>query len=537
MGDTPKLTGAQIEAGRIGHYEAPEASGLGVEIEWQLFPVIHSLFLNTNPILPRTFSRGRSSRISTHTAHTFNRGTASLITSKGAPIFEGAQIEAGRIGHYEAPEAEGLGVEIEWQLFPVIHSLFMNLNPIYPRMFSRGSPSEVIIYAPVMCGIEIGVADEAELTGIEVYINPELDLIHPTWLGDAGIDAVTTESNFAISFTLKSSGSDNYANNRYEVFIKEGIIGYAELFQPANTLGAFKHGEQYISALPDGSNPQPSTQYTLGVKLIDSLGNSEDSELVVNFSTSSGGTLLDAPVLEVTDDGTGTTATVELKGVTSDPDYVNVEVYRLQEETTTHPAYKQLLGTLVSLGDTISVTGLSEGEELKIVGCCIDTNGVRGYASRINSLIIEISDLAEEDEPALAAQYPFIDGDVIGKGTKYPFTIEDGSVVESTGIDRLREIIVYIMRTEVGTRIAHRDFGVDLITMPFDIMRGEIAPLVFTIVKESVEALEPRVRIDNVTVVGRKNDNTQIVFLVEWSDTQDGGTDSFKIDLNASGGE
>ena len=451
------------------------------------------------------------------------------------PNVQSFGFEVEKKGHFEEANLVAVAQEVDFNLFPEVFGINFGLPLV--ENFGFTSPSILTRTAiPALKGIEIDVAKSAELVGIEIAASFQEDVIHPTWVGIRGIDTLITEPNFAISVTMNSAGLDNYSTARFGLYIGMGNLTYTQLFTEINCLGNFSFGDHYISKLPDGTFPQPSTQYTVGVKLVDEYRNAEYVEEVNTVISSAGNDLLPAPRLLFVDDDTGDSVTVTLQWLTSDVDYSHTEIYRLSGYTTTNAAYKTHLTSFTNVGESFQITGLKRSEEVKLVASCIDTNAIRGYTSRIYSIVVAGVKLADSEETPLSALLPSISGDSIGVGIKYPFEIAEGVVQNSSGVSRLQETIIYILRTVVASRLMHPNFGQDLGWMPFEIATIDLNPIIQDIVIEAIETNEPRVKIDSVEITNYNKYNSMASIAIAWFATNQTESGSFMVDLQISGG-
>ena len=535
MANEPKVQAFGFEVERKGHYEEAGLVAVVQEIDFNLFPEIHG-FHGQWPVPVPVFGKTSKSVIVTTSAALFGFTSPSIHTKTvfKAPKIQAVGFEVEKKGHYEDAEFVAIVQEVDFNLFPEVLGIGFGL-PLVEKFGPTSSSICSRTAIPQLRGIEIDVAKDAELAGIEIAASLQEDLVHPKWTGTRGINSVVTETNFAITVELKSTViTDEYNIAMFELFIAQGNLSAEQLFVDIYSLGAFRFGDHYITVLPDGSSPLPATQYTLGVRAIDQSTNAEVTS-EVSLVTTSTGILLDAPVFQAVDDGTGTSITIELLVRTTDVSYDHVEIYRLQGYTTTNAGYKQLVTNFTNVGETYQITGLEIAEEVRLIAVAVDVNLVKGYWSRISSIVMSDPTIPDEFvETPVSTQLPTITGDSVGTGVQYPFEISDGVLQTSSGFDRLYESIILILRTITTTRLMHPEFGLGSNWLTFESLGSYLETVLNEITKESVEKNESRVTVESVSITNIDRNNRTVTVLINCRSTgsNETGTITYTFQLS-----
>ena len=106
--------------------------------------------------------------------------------------------------------------------------------------------------------------------------------------------------------------------------------------------------------------------------------------------------------------------------------------------------------------------------------------------------------------------------DFLGKGWKFPVTLDNNNVAISEGDDLIKESILYILTTPKGERLMRPDFGCRLHELVFAPNNTTTATMVSFYVKEALLLWEPRIDVLNVTAKSDEGEGNQLLINIEF---------------------
>lgn len=106
--------------------------------------------------------------------------------------------------------------------------------------------------------------------------------------------------------------------------------------------------------------------------------------------------------------------------------------------------------------------------------------------------------------------------DFLGRGWKYPFTVQRGRINSSDGEDSIRESIILILSTARGERVMRPDFGCRLNELVFSPNTMSTATLLRSFIEEALQNWEPRIEVDDITVTPR-SDQSELEVSIDYS--------------------
>lgn len=114
--------------------------------------------------------------------------------------------------------------------------------------------------------------------------------------------------------------------------------------------------------------------------------------------------------------------------------------------------------------------------------------------------------------------------DFLGKGWKYPVSIQKGKIAFSEGEDSIRESIMIILGTAKGERVMRPDFGCGINELVFAPNNTSTVTLITFHVKEALLKWEPRIEVLNVSITPDEEEqnrlNVNIEYMVKTSNTK-----------------
>lgn len=113
---------------------------------------------------------------------------------------------------------------------------------------------------------------------------------------------------------------------------------------------------------------------------------------------------------------------------------------------------------------------------------------------------------------ALGADYP-----QVGAGWAFPVRWgADGTLERSDGERRVREAILLVLRTGLGSRVMRPDHGAGVDRYVFDPRTGEVCRRLESDVRRALLLHEPRVLVDRVEAVPAGDADERVDVLVEY---------------------
>ncbi len=89
--------------------------------------------------------------------------------------------------------------------------------------------------------------------------------------------------------------------------------------------------------------------------------------------------------------------------------------------------------------------------------------------------------------------------DFLGKGWKFPISVQDGKIATSEGEDNIKESVMIVLSTAKGERVMRPDFGCEINELTFAVNDTSTATLVAFHVEEALEKWEPRIEVLDVS--------------------------------------
>jgi phage baseplate assembly protein W len=106
--------------------------------------------------------------------------------------------------------------------------------------------------------------------------------------------------------------------------------------------------------------------------------------------------------------------------------------------------------------------------------------------------------------------------DFLGRGWKFPVSVEDGKIASSEGEDSIKESIRIILSTAKGERVMRPDFGCDINELVFEPVKTSTATLIDFHIREALLIWEPRIDVLNVNVSPDENDKNMLIINIEY---------------------
>jgi uncharacterized protein len=91
--------------------------------------------------------------------------------------------------------------------------------------------------------------------------------------------------------------------------------------------------------------------------------------------------------------------------------------------------------------------------------------------------------------------------DFLGRGWKYPISIENEKIASSGGEDSIKESIKIILNTGKGERVMRPDFGCGIYDLAFEPNNTSTTSLIQFYIQEALLKWEPRVEVTDVSVL------------------------------------
>lgn len=106
--------------------------------------------------------------------------------------------------------------------------------------------------------------------------------------------------------------------------------------------------------------------------------------------------------------------------------------------------------------------------------------------------------------------------DFLGRGWKFPFSAQRGSINTSEGEDSIKESIILILSTARGERVMRPDFGCRLNELVFAPNNMSTATLISSFIEEALLNWEPRIEVEDITVTPR-TDQSELEVSISYS--------------------
>ncbi len=106
--------------------------------------------------------------------------------------------------------------------------------------------------------------------------------------------------------------------------------------------------------------------------------------------------------------------------------------------------------------------------------------------------------------------------DFLGRGWKYPVSIENRKIAFSEGEDSIRESIRIILGTTKGERIMRLDFGCDINELAFSLNNSQTAALVAFHIKEALMKWEQRIEVLDVNAYPDRTEDNKLYIHIDY---------------------
>jgi uncharacterized protein len=90
--------------------------------------------------------------------------------------------------------------------------------------------------------------------------------------------------------------------------------------------------------------------------------------------------------------------------------------------------------------------------------------------------------------------------DFLGRGFKFPFSVQRGAMAPAEGEDSIKESVILILSTARGERVMRPDFGSRLNELVFAPNNMSTATLIRSYMEEALREWEPRIEVEDITV-------------------------------------
>ncbi|VVB91602.1 Gene 25-like lysozyme [uncultured archaeon] len=108
------------------------------------------------------------------------------------------------------------------------------------------------------------------------------------------------------------------------------------------------------------------------------------------------------------------------------------------------------------------------------------------------------------------------DADFLGRGWKYPVSIENGKIISSEGYDSIRESIMIILGTSKGERVMRPDFGCGINQLVFAPNNSATATLIIFYIKEALLKWEPRIDVLKVNAEPDETEQNKLIISIDY---------------------
>ncbi|MFM9327197.1 GPW/gp25 family protein [Paenibacillus mesotrionivorans] len=90
--------------------------------------------------------------------------------------------------------------------------------------------------------------------------------------------------------------------------------------------------------------------------------------------------------------------------------------------------------------------------------------------------------------------------DFLGRGLKFPFSVQRSAMAVSEGEDSIKESVMLILSTARGERVMRPEFGSRLNELVFAPNNMSTATLIKSYMEEALREWEPRIEVEEITV-------------------------------------
>ncbi len=118
------------------------------------------------------------------------------------------------------------------------------------------------------------------------------------------------------------------------------------------------------------------------------------------------------------------------------------------------------------------------------------------------------------------------DVDFLGRGWRFPVSIENGKIAFSEGQESIKESIRIILETMEGERVMRPDFGCGINRLVFEPNNTSTTTLIAFHIKEALMKWEPRIEVLDVNVIpdannGKNELRINIEYMIKSINTKD----------------
>ncbi len=106
--------------------------------------------------------------------------------------------------------------------------------------------------------------------------------------------------------------------------------------------------------------------------------------------------------------------------------------------------------------------------------------------------------------------------DFLGRGWKYPVSIENGKIAVSENEESVKESIRIILGTAKGERIMRPDFGCGINELAFSLNNSTTSGLISSHIKEALMKWEKRIEVLDVNVYPDKNEDNKLNIYIDY---------------------
>ena len=124
--------------------------------------------------------------------------------------------------------------------------------------------------------------------------------------------------------------------------------------------------------------------------------------------------------------------------------------------------------------------------------------------------------------------------DFLGRGWRYPISIENEKIASSGGEDSIKESIIIILTTAKGERVMRPDFGCGIYELAFAPNNTSTASLIQFYIQEALLKWEPRIEVLDISVAPDEEEgnllNINIEYMVKTTNTRNNLVYPFYLD-------
>jgi phage baseplate assembly protein W len=118
------------------------------------------------------------------------------------------------------------------------------------------------------------------------------------------------------------------------------------------------------------------------------------------------------------------------------------------------------------------------------------------------------------------------DADFLGRGWKFPVTVENGKIAFSEGEESIKDSIRIILETAEGERVMRPDFGCGINRLAFEPNNTSTTTFIAFHIEEALMKWEPRIEVLDVNVIPDVNNEKNkilidIDYMIKSTNTRD----------------